>query len=53
MSTRTEAQIKARVAVLLAAWLRGATEGGRYASRDQIAAVLTITERAVRAEVSS
>ena len=45
-----EQQIRARVAVLMAAWLRGATEGGRYATLDQIASVQAITERLVREE---
>ena len=36
-----------RVRVLLEAWLRGATEGGRYATMDQIAGVLAITRQRV------
>lgn len=44
----TEAQIRTRVQTLMAIWLRGVTEGGRYATRDQVSSVLAITERAVR-----
>jgi hypothetical protein len=45
----TEQQIRARVDTLMRWWLRGVTEGGRWADLDQIAAVRAITERRVRA----